>query len=196
MAAGSQHNKRHLRIRVSSGTGRTSWLSMLNRLRLAIPATVRQFMRFASSSVICTVFDQLLAGILFVALRTPMRGLGFLRIMAASTIARLFSQALNFLLNHHLVFASGGNDTGEQRRRPSRRESMPRFLAVAVLILTLSIAIVYLMHAYLGVHESVAKLVADTLLFFLNYYLQHNWVFANEPTINPNKLRKRRQQRG
>ena len=153
-------------------------------------ATPLRFLRFAGSSLVCTALDQLLAGLLFVLLREPLSGRGFLRIMVASVIARVFSQTLNYLLNHHLVFSGAG----ATHALPSRRESIPRFFAVAALVLGLSTVCVYLLHTFAGLQESLAKIIADSLLFFLNYYLQHNWVFTTEPTINPRKIRQRRQE--
>ena len=151
-------------------------------------ATPLRFLRFAGSSLICTALDQLLAGLLFILLRNPLRGRGFLRIMVASVVARNFSQALNYVLNHHLVFTG---DQQEGAERPSRRESLPRFLVVAATILALSTIGVYLLHSRLGIQESICKLVMDSLLFFLNYYLQQNWVFTTEPTIRPSRTRRK-----
>ena len=159
-------------------------------LRIRAVASKR-FMRFAGSSLICTAVDQVLAGLLFVLLRNPLRGLGFVRIMVASVIARVFSQTLNYVLNHHLVFAGG---TKEDQQRPSRRESIPRFFAVAATVLLLSTVGVYLLHTYLGFQESIAKLVMDAGLFFLNYYLQQNWVFTVEPRIRPHRIRRGRRE--
>ena len=150
---------------------------------------ILRFVRFTGSSLACTLLDQLLAGALFVLLRTPLRGFGFLRILIGSVVARCVSQTLNYVLNHHLVFAGG-----EAAPRPPRRESIPRFLAVASLVLALSTVGVYLLHAHLGLQESLAKIAMDSLLFFLNYYLQQNWVFSVEPTIDPRKIRRRRKQ--
>ena len=162
--------------------------------RAVVPYAVQRFFRFAGTSLICTIFDQLLAGILFIVLREPMRELGFLRIFVASVVARIFSQALNFFLNHRLVFSGGPSEgRAEEGGLPTRCECLPRFLVVATFVLTLSTVIVYVLNRSLGLVESLGKLIADTLLFFVNYYLQHNWVFATEPTINPRKIRQRRQ---
>lgn len=159
----------------------------------ALATRLRRFVRFAGSSVICTALDQLVAGLLFLALRRPLADNGFLRILVGTVVARCISQTLNYVLNHRLVFA--GDDQGEGHRRPSRRESLPRFLVVATGILTLSTVGVYLLHTYTGIAESVAKLLMDSALFFLNYYLQQAWVFTTEPSINPRRARKGRSPR-
>jgi len=140
------------------------------------------------SSLTCTLIDQGVAGIVFLLLRKPMAGMGFLRSFVGTVISRVISQAINYSLNHRIVFAGGAS----RAQRPSRRESLPRFLAVAAFVLFLSTTGVYLLHAYLGIAESIAKIGVDSVLFFVNYYLQRNWVFTTEPTISPRKAIKRR----
>ena len=190
--AETNHTKPQLQMRVDSRGIAGS--AKARREQRAEPETrhdsaggLARFMRFAGSSLLCPLFDQLLAGLLFVLLREPLRNTGFLRILIASVIARCFSQTLNYLLNHHLVF-SGAE---EADARPSRRESIPRFLAVATFVLGLSTIGVYLLNTFANLQESLAKILMDSLLFFVNYYLQHNWVFTTEPTINPRKIRRR-----
>ena len=196
--ADTQRRRTRLRMRVEAKAARVSARA---RARISPKGTlspIRRFLRFAGSSFTCTVLDQLLAGILFLLLRKPMQDLGFLRIMFASVVARIFSQALNYALNHKLVFVGGtggGNAGAKVPRRPSRRESLPRFLAVATFILSLSTVGVYLLNTYLDIQESVAKLLMDGGLFFVNYYLQRNWVFTTEPSINPRRTRRKHQQR-
>ena len=58
-------------------------------------------------------------------------------------------------------------------------------------MLSLSTLGVYLLHTRFGIVEPIAKVGVDATLFFLNYYLQRNWVFTTEPTISPRKALKR-----
>jgi putative flippase GtrA len=152
----------------------------------------RRFARFAGSSLVCTALDQVVAGVLFVALRKPMADMGFVRILLGTVIARVLSQTLNYAVNRRVVFSAQG---GKKGNRPSRRESLPRFLALSAGILSLSIIGVYLLHTYAGVQESIAKLLMDFSLFFLNYYLQHNWVFTTEPSIRPRRAKRKKSSR-
>ena len=190
--ASSEHKRTRLRMRVEGGVSRLSKRAARRRsqgrpIRPEKIGPLRRFLRFTGSSLICTAVDQVLAGVLFLLLRRPMHGTGFLRILVASVIARIVSQTLNYALNHRLVFASSA-----QAQRPSRRESLPRFLAVATFVLALSTMGVYFLHARFGIAESIAKICVDGALFFVNYYLQHNWVFTTEPTISPRKALRRR----
>lgn len=138
------------------------------------------FFRFAASSLTCTAVDQVLAGVLFYALRKPMADIGFVRILVSSVIARCVSLSLNYMLNRRLVFFP---DDEEGTKRPRKRESLPQFLMLAVIILALSTVGVFWAHTYLGVEEWQAKFVVDFLLFFLNYFAQRKWVFKTEVTV-------------
>ena len=113
----------------------------------------------------------------------------FLRIFFANVTARIFSLTLNYSLNHRLVFSLDIDDPEWQRS--SRRESLPRFIALSAGILALSTLGVFVAHALLGVPEWKAKIVIDVALFFLNYNIQRKWVFRNEVTISPKKIRRR-----
>ena len=151
--------------------------------RQAPQRTKASFVRFAATSLACTVVDQVLAALLFSALRRPLSDMGFLRILCSSVLARCVSLSLNFFLNHRLVFAAGGDEAGGGRK-VSRRESLPRFVALASCILLLSTTAVFAANSLLGVEEWQAKLVADSLLFFLNYHGQRLWVFRDEPRLS------------
>lgn len=144
-------------------------------------------MRFSGASLACTAVDQLLANLLFWLLRSPMADLGFLRILASSIVARCVSLSLNFVINHHLVFSLGADD----QPRPGRRESLPRFIALAAAILTLSTMGVYAANTWLGIEEWKAKIACDFALFFVNYLLQQKWVFNSEATVRPRKAKRK-----
>ena len=150
--------------------------------------TIERFLRFAGSSFVCTILDQVVAGILFVLLARYMKDMEFQRILIGTVVARCLSQTLSFILNRKLVFKPEGGKEDEVQR--PKRESLPRFLAVAGLILSLSIVGVYALHALFGIQESIAKLMVDFALFFLNYQLQHRWVFRSEPSIHPKRAKR------
>ena len=151
--------------------------------------TSTRFLRFMGASASCSLLDQLLAAALFNALRNIFPDTSFLRIFFANVTARIFSLTLNYSLNHRLVFSLDIDDPEWQRS--SRRESLPRFIALSAGILALSTLGVFVAHALLGVPEWKAKIVIDVALFFLNYNIQRKWVFRNEVTISPKKIRRR-----
>lgn len=152
--------------------------------------TGQRFVRFAGASAMCSALDQLVAWILFSVLKKPMVGLGFLRILTATIVARCISLTLNYALNRRLVFTLDVDDPEWQRA--ARRESLPRFIALSAGILTLSTLGVYLLNSIFDVQEWLAKIVVDFTLFFLNYNVQRKWVFRNEVSVNPNVTRRSR----
>ena len=139
------------------------------------------FLRFMLSSASCSLLDQLLAWLLFAALRRPLGDAGFLRILIANVCARCVSLSLNYALNRRLVFTLDVEDP--EWRRSSRRESLPRYLALSALVLALSTVGVFVASTNLGVEEWQAKIVVDVALFFLNYNVQRIWVFRNEVSV-------------
>ncbi len=136
---------------------------------------VPRFAHFAASSLLCTGVDQLTAWMLFSALRPALGDADFLRIMLASVVARIISLTLNYVINHWLFAHNAESD--DQLR--SHSESLPRFLLLAVSILTLSCLGVWWAHTALGAPEWQAKPIVDFLLFFVNYNLQRTWVFKS-----------------
>lgn len=127
---------------------------------------LRGLVKFSASSLVATAVDQVVAGVLFVVLNGPLAGSDLVRIFVSTVVARVCSVIVNFAINSRRVFA--GSDW---------HRSLPRFLALAALILALSSLGVWLLHTRLGANESAAKLCVDLALFFLNFSVQRRWVF-------------------
>lgn len=145
-----------------------------------------QFLRFMVSSASCSLLDQVLAWVLFSALRKPMSGAGFLRILVSNVLARCISLTLNYSLNHRLVFSIDVDDPEWQRS--ARRESLPRFITLSAIVLALSTLGVFIAHTYFAIPEWKAKVAVDVALFFLNYNVQRTWVFKNEVSVSPKHI--------
>lgn len=137
-----------------------------------------RFGRFACSSLASTGVDQLVAWTLFAVLREHFEGADFLRILLATCIARVVSMAINYTINHRMVFREGDDEP----RRP-RRESLPRYFLLEVGVLCLSSLGVWVAHIGYGLVESHSKLLVDFALFFLNYNGQRKWVFADRSEV-------------
>lgn len=136
-----------------------------------------RFLKFAGSSLISTAVDQVIAWTLFAVLKPYFDAQSFLRIFIATLVARVCSVAVNFAINQRQVFAEVDAETGERVAQRDAKESLPRFIACAALILVLSSIGVWVLHAGFGAPEGPAKLVVDLCLFFLNYTIQRRWVF-------------------
>ena len=126
------------------------------------------FFRFMGSSLICVLIDQVAA---FILREWLLPGWG----LAAGSLwnvnvsgwgARLISSVVNYTLNKNLVFKQKGN----------ARKTAWKYALVCVLVICISNLGVWLL-GKIGVAGWVAKLLMDTVLYFLSYRLQQAWVF-------------------
>ena len=135
------------------------------------------FIRFMGASLICFAADQILfnlfRGWLFpllgiqLQLELPM-GLRLDNTSLANYSARFFSAVLNFRLNRDLVFkVKGGKGTAL------------RYAVTALCIIILSTLGIKAL-GLLGMAPWLAKLIVDTILYFLSYRVQRQWVFKGE----------------
>jgi dolichol-phosphate mannosyltransferase len=126
------------------------------------------------ASLICFLVDQILFNVfkswLFPALGVKVNlplplGARLDNTSLANYLARIFSAILNFRLNKQLVFkVKGTKGTGIRYA----------VTAVGIVILsTLGIKALGLM----GMPSWLSKLLVDTLLYFLSYRVQRQWVF-------------------
>lgn len=123
-----------------------------------------RFVRFALSSLAGAAVDCLLfylITLLLVLAQTE-------KIFLATAIARVGSGTVNFLLNRHFSFRS---------RMPAGREIV-RYIILFLGQMCASGILVALASNILPVLP--AKILVDTLLFFLSFRIQKNWVFAEE----------------
>ncbi|MEF3329231.1 glycosyltransferase [Oceanobacillus oncorhynchi] len=90
-------------------------------------------------------------------------------IMAASVLARAISSIFNYYVNKELVFT--------QRTK----HSFFKYFGLVICQITASALLVYLLLLLLPVISTVfLKIAVDSLLFFLSFYIQKNYVFKGE----------------
>ncbi len=127
----------------------------------------RGFLSFMGSSLLCVLVDQLL----FHLLNTGLFHNGTVNdgqlVLIATALARVVSATLNFLLNKNFVFQLRGH-TGRALRK---------YAVLSVAVMLVSAGAVWLL-GKLGMSSVPAKIIVDTLLYFLNYQIQRKWVFA------------------
>ena len=124
------------------------------------------FFRFAGASILSFLIDQ---GGYWLFSRVLLLGMGLNRaslIWVSGVLARLVSSVCNFLLNRHLVFKLKG----------SAKQAVWRYAVLCVAIIALSNLGVTMLSA-IGVNDRFAKVVCDTLLYFLSFRMQDRWVF-------------------
>ncbi len=90
-------------------------------------------------------------------------------ILISTIIARVISATVNFLLNRNFVF----KDKGEGGK------AFLRYVILCVCIMLLSAGGTWLL-GKTGMSSTVAKLITDTLLYFVSYRFQERWVFRGE----------------
>ena len=129
------------------------------------------FFKFMSVSLICFVIDQILALILRKWI-LPTAGLvrgSMMNLQVSGYGARLISSVINFMMNKNLVFKMKGK-TG----KPALRYAL-----LCIAIITISNAGVWAL-GQIGMADWLAKILMDTMLYFLSYRVQECWVFKGD----------------
>ncbi|MGV8907070.1 MAG: GtrA family protein [Acetobacterium sp.] len=134
---------------------------------------ISNFLIFFSSSILSALVDLSLAWLLLFMLKNKLSGSDFLRIAIATALARIASIGVNYLLNKNYVFRSSGNYD----------KSLERYLLLGLMVMALSALSVYFLHINFGMDEMISKLITDSMLFFLSYHIQKNWVFQIQEGI-------------
>lgn len=131
-------------------------------------------LKFMLSSLICSLID---IG-LFTALNLlliPLFGSENARLLTATAAARVVSSATNYLVNKKRVFRSDS----------SVKHSAPRYYILCAAQMVVSFLCVRGLSALFGteqsVLQSVLKIIVDTVLFFVSFGIQRDWVYADKP---------------
>lgn len=124
----------------------------------------RGFFTFIFASLTSTVLD--------IALYTLLAKLVLpeswaMRLFAATVIARIISSIFNFYMNKILVFESKGDTF----------KAAVKYYIVAAVQMMLSALGVSLLFKLLHWDEVIVKIIVDTTLFFINYFVQKKFVF-------------------
>ncbi|MDI9521178.1 MAG: bifunctional glycosyltransferase family 2/GtrA family protein [Bacillota bacterium] len=132
------------------------------------------FAKFIASSGLSTLIDILLFTLLDSVL-IPALFPGFAEnrnygpVLAATVIARIASALFNYKVNQQYVF----------RARRSKR-SMLRYILLVIAVMFLSATLVNALNVLFGMHKTLAKVIVDSVLFFINYRVSKSWVFAHK----------------
>ena len=129
------------------------------------------FFKFMSVSLLCFVIDQILALILRKWILPPVgfaRG-SMLNLQVSGWGARLVSSVVNFVLNKNLVFRMKGN-----AGKPALK-----YAVLCIAIITVSNAGVWVL-GQIGMADWLAKILMDTMLYFVSYRVQERWVFKED----------------
>lgn len=126
------------------------------------------FGKFLFSSLSSSVVDLALFSLFCFLLRGRQWG-SITYVMAATAFARILSALYNYLLNLKVVFQS----------ESPVKSSLPRYVLLAVVQMSLSAVIVgYLCSLFSGA-EVLVKIPVDVLLFFLSFIIQREFVYRD-----------------
>ena len=127
------------------------------------------FFKFMASSLTSVVVDQGLFNLLnLVVFSNGVEKKADL-ILTSTVIARVFSSVFNFWMNRKMVFKHKG----------SAGKTFLRYVILSVIVMLLSAGGTWLL-GQTGMSSTVAKLITDTLLYFVSYRFQAGWVFREE----------------
>ncbi len=128
----------------------------------------RLILKYTASSLLSFVVDFGLFTLFTWLLRETAPEVNYL---ISTVAARVCSALFNFTLNKILVFGSKVNTGG----------ALLRYGAVSVVQMLCSYGGVYLLSAVLPLPVWLGKILTDTTLFFISYFVQRKWVFRAAP---------------
>ena len=125
-----------------------------------------RFFRYIISSGTSAIID---IAAFYVLNRWVFRGASLgTNIAAASLIARAISSIYNFCINRSLVFKATDGSLPKQ---------IVKYYSLVVAQILCSAGLVYLFTSILNWPATIVKVIVDTILFFVSYKIQSNWLF-------------------
>lgn len=91
------------------------------------------------------------------------------RIVVATVIARIISSLYNFLVNSRVVF----------KKKESTSTIIKYYLLVVVQMFVSAFAVSNIFDM-LGINATFLKLMVDTVIFLVNFYIQREWIFRKD----------------
>ena len=134
-----------------------------------------RILKYALSSVLSFFLD---IGVFWIAIRVLSGFFGPWSIPACTAIARVFSSFFNFNLNKLFVF----------KQKKAYGNHLWRYYTLAVAQMLVSAGLLWILARLLNAPGAawlltLLKMLVDTTLFFLSYYIQRRWVFKKRQAI-------------
>lgn len=127
-----------------------------------------KFIKFIITSVTSFIIDILL----FTVFCSYFRNLdSILYITYATIVARIISSVYNYLMNYSFVFKSNEKRT---------KSALKYFTLVIVQMACSSLFVSILSPLFNGLHDTLCKIVVDTVLFFVSYKIQKSLIFKSK----------------
>lgn len=122
------------------------------------------FVKYIFSSVSSFILDILLFT-LFVSIFKENKDY----IAIATILARVVSSMYNYLINYKFVFKSNN----------SKKSTLIKYFSLVIFQMILSATFVTLFVDLLKINETIVKIVVDSILFFLSFFVQRLFIFKN-----------------
>lgn len=132
-----------------------------------------ELLRFTAGSLLCAVLDVMLFWAVLEGLSTGSVQAGLRQIVCAAVSARILSAGVNYIVNRNYVFHRDERNSG----RGKRVCRLPRYIVLCFGLAVSSAAAVSVLNRLFPA-AALWKVICDTVLFFVSYRLQKNWVFA------------------
>lgn len=121
----------------------------------------KTFFTYSLSSLLCLLVDQgLFRLIIFLCLWENTATIGL-----ATALARILSGYLNYTINKKVVFASSAQKTGQ------------KYILLCAIQMVMSALLVATLFWLTQIDSSILKLLVDTCLFVISYYIQRVFIF-------------------
>ncbi len=125
------------------------------------------FVKFMGASLLSTLVDQIVFNIMNLGVFHNGDAKAANLILISTVVARIISASVNFMLNKNFVFQLKGN-TGK---------AIWKYAVLCILVMLASAGGVWLL-GQIGMNSTLAKIIVDFLLYFVNFRVQSKWVFA------------------
>ena len=120
-----------------------------------------QIIKFCGSSILSFIIDFLLYTICFLFSGS---------IILSNAIARIISLHFNFFVNKKFVF----------KYEQNTKKSLLKYYSLCIVQMLLSAIFVTMVWKYTKFPETSIKIVVDSVLFLLSYFVQQRWVFKRK----------------
>ena len=128
--------------------------------------------KFGLSSFLCALLDVCLFWFMMNMTMNGNRIFGLHTVFTATVVARMVSAGTNYMMNRNLVF---GSKTGSR--------SLIRYALLCCALTTASAVSVFGMTRGFHINPATSKIVCDSILFFVSYRIQKNWVFLRRERV-------------
>ena len=125
----------------------------------------KELILFTLSSLSTSAVDALIYGVLVKTIFNPDKmSTG---ILISTTIARIVSCLLNYIINKEKVFNSSNNTS----------QTLLKYAIMSIVIMLMSSLLVTILFNLTHIESIIIKVVVDTCLFFVSYGIQKKYIF-------------------